>query len=138
MPNFWRAALTRAVARLAGLCVALLFVVIAVGFAFAGLYVWLAGQWGAAPAAFAVAGLALVLAFLVLALVALFDRRRPSSWPTRGPMLAAMGEVGAGLGEDAGALVRGHRRPALLAALAFGFVLGVSPRARRWLWRLLG
>ena len=127
MPALWRAFVTRAVTRLVGLLVALGFVVVALGFAFAGLYLWLAGLWGAISAAFAVAGLCLLLALLVLAVVALANRGRP----------AARAPGGAMLGADAGAFVRGHRKQTLLAALACGFVLGVSPRARRGLWRLL-
>lgn len=121
----------------------------AIGLLGATLYLALLPYLSPPQAAAATAGAAVVLA-LVLLLVArgIAGRSsRPSASATVGSGSRRSGSLGGGLGvvsglgqdigHDAEALIRTHASKAIMASLVAGFALGVSPRLRRGLWRLL-
>lgn len=130
--------------------VALVAAMTGLGFLFAALYMALTRVIDPDAAALAVGLAAFVTALIVL----LISRRitRPTSPPTRltrsarvqpvvgapgGSAEAAAAEIGdliAGKGRD---LLHTHSMGATAAALIAGLALGVSPRLRRTLWRLL-
>lgn len=130
--------------------VALVAAMTGLGFLFAALYMALTRVIDPDAAAASVGLAAFVIALIVL----LISRRiaRPTSPPTRltrsatvqpvvgargGSAEAAAAEIGdliAGKGRD---LLRTHSMGATAAALIGGLALGVSPRLRRTVWRLL-
>ena len=99
-----------------------------------------------APAAALVCG---VTVFVVACLVALIGRLvvrgRPatpfaSSAPSGiigGAPPGVAAAIGTELGAAGSAWMKGHRPQVVLSAAAVGFLLGVSPRLRAALWRLL-
>ncbi|NJO67511.1 MAG: hypothetical protein HC826_00565 [Rhodospirillales bacterium] len=110
-----------------------------------------------AQAALATAAVALLLAVILLLMSrTIVSRPRSSSTPAagatpgfRGRPAGALGggfggtkaglaaSIGEAFGSDAESLVRAHAGSAVVTALIAGFAIGVSPRLRRSLWRLL-
>jgi uncharacterized membrane protein YccC len=87
-------------------------------------------------------GVALLIA-LILAVVATGQRkRRPLPRSAARPQDWREGEVALALGQDLGKDVerwlQGHKKHAVIAALAAGLAFGASPRLRQTVRRLLG
>ena len=87
-------------------------------------------------------GVALLIA-LILAVAAIGQRtRRPLPRPGPRPEDWREGEVALALGQDLGKNVerwfQGHKKHAVIAALAAGLAFGASPRLRQTVRRLLG
>lgn len=126
------------------LLAALVLLLIALGFLAAALYLGLTRVMDPAWAALLTAVAALALAGLVV-LVRRLGRRRPP--PPAGGLgfglggeavpLGAVSALGAQIGDDTARFARAHAGKAIGLALALGFAVGVSPRLRRSLWRLL-
>lgn len=123
--------------------VAALLALGAVGLLGAALYLALLPEVSPPLAAAITAAAALLLAALVLLIGRIVAGRRPSGGARSGigddvaGRMGAMGLLGQDLGIEAGALAKAHAGKAILAALVAGFAVGVSPRLRRSLWRLL-
>jgi hypothetical protein len=122
--------------------VAALLGLAAVGFFLTAVYLAVLplGQPWLAPAI--TGGVALLLA-LALAVVARGRRtRRPLPRPGPRPEDWREGEVALALGQDLGKDVerwfQGHKKHAVIAALAAGLAFGASPRLRQTARRLLG
>lgn len=112
---------------------------LALGFLSAALYLALIDPLGTSIAALVTGGVLIAVAALLLLVVKLLvpRPRRPleASVPPDGPVTAAkLGEI---LGEEGGALIKGHPGTAIFAALAAGFVVGNSPKIRARLMSLL-
>jgi hypothetical protein len=130
--------IARASAAMAFALLTIVLLLAGIGLLFAALYLWVeqfvAPQGAALITGFAVLALAGVLAVVVRALTK--PRRDPRSRRTlSAPGIAA--SVGSQLGGDAQTIIKEHAPQATMAALAVGFAIGVSPRLRRALWRLL-
>jgi hypothetical protein len=111
--------------------------VLALGFLSAALYLALIDPLGTPIAALVTGGVLIAVAALLLLVVKLMIPRRPpeASAQPGGPVTAAkLGEI---LGEEGGALIKGHPGTAVFAALAAGFVVGNSPKIRARLMSLL-
>ncbi len=95
-------------------------------------------------AALATGGAAFAAAILLLlvAKVRGSRRRRPVARPAVGPAAADVtggaAELGVVLADEGRRLLAGHAKGAAATALAAGLAVGISPRLRRTLWRLLG
>lgn len=123
--------------------VAALLAASALGLLGAALYLELLTLVVPPVAAALTAAAALLLAFLVLLVGRAVNGRRAGS-PSRtgrgagmAAPLGAAGLLGEEVGQAAGAFTRAHADKAIVAALVAGFALGLSPRLRRSLWRLL-
>jgi hypothetical protein len=119
--------------------IALVAVFIAVGYFIFALYLWLTTYlvpWGAAV----VAGLIVLVIAALLALIArLFMRgskRRDRDYPSLSAAEAAA-EIGSLFGDKVQGLAQMNKGASLLTALAAGFAVGVSPKLRTLLWRIL-
>lgn len=128
----------RALTALAVLCLAAAVGVGGLGLLIAALYLLLAAVMPPAAAA-AVSGL---LALLLAAVLLLFCRGLVGSRP-RGAARESP-EKGAGdlgvlkeIGDSLTPIVRRHLPAAAATAFLAGLVLGISPRARGYLWRLI-
>jgi hypothetical protein len=119
--------------------IALVAVLIAVGYFVFALYLWLTNYF-VPPAAAVVAG---VIILVVAALLALIARAFMRGSKRRGKDYASMSaaETAAELGSLFGDKVQGFanmsRGTSLLTALVAGFAVGVSPKLRAILWRVL-
>ena len=119
--------------------IALVAAMIAVGYFVYALYLWLA-MYLVPPAAAVVAGLIILVLAAVLALigrgVVRGSKRRDRDYSS---MSAA--ETAAELGNLFGDKVQGfaqmNKGTSLLTALAAGFAVGVSPKLRSLLWRII-
>lgn len=120
--------------------VALVVALAGFGFLCAALYLALL-PIGPPPLAALLTGIAVILVALLLIVAARLIGRPAKAASARGGGGTAQPEVmtrlGLALGQEAQALVRGHAKEATLAAMVIGFALGVSPRLRRRLWRVL-
>jgi hypothetical protein len=113
--------------------------ILALGFLSAALYLALIDPLGTPIADLVTGGVLIVAAALLLLVVKLLvprPRRPPeaSAPPDRPVTAAKLGEI---LGEEGGALIKGHPATAIFAALAAGFVVGSSPKIRAKLMSLL-
>ena len=119
--------------------VALVAVLIAVGYFVFALYLLLA-EYLVPPAAAVVAGLIVLAVAMVLALIAssLFrgSKRRDRDTATMSATETAA-QLGSLFGDKMQGLASMNRSTSLLAALAAGFAVGVSPRLRSVLWRII-
>ena len=117
--------------------IALVAAMIAVGYFVYALYLWLA-MYLVPPAAAVVAGL---LVLVLAALLALIARAalRGSKRRDREPMSAAetAAELGSLFGDKVQGLTHMNKGTSLLTALAAGFAVGVSPKLRSLLWRII-
>lgn len=133
---------------LAWLLLASLLSLLGAGLLVAALYLWLATLFTpalaallTALAAFAAAGLAAVIGRAVAR--GRSKRRRGAMPAAHGaaqgapPGLAAAALAGSEMGAAGSDWARANAPKAVLAALAAGFVVGLSPRLRRALWRQL-
>jgi Putative Actinobacterial Holin-X, holin superfamily III len=119
--------------------VALVALLIAVGYFVFALYLWLA-EYLVPPAAAVVAGGIILLVAIVLALIAgrMFRGSKPRNRDT-----AALGaaetaaELGSLFGDKMQSFASMNRTTSILTALAAGFAVGVSPKLRGLLWRLI-
>ena len=115
-------------------------VLAALGFLCAALYLGLE-RVVEPPAAALLTGVivlavAIVLAALAIVAASLAGRRAAGGQPRDAVGLAV--RAGEALGVNLRTLAKDHSRPLVLSALAAGFAVGVSPRLRRALLRLLG
>lgn len=112
----------------AGVCVAVVFLIVA-------LYLFLAGMMAPWLAALATAGAALLFAALVVAIARLITRAAvPAAHRKREVSAAELGEL---LGRQAHRFVNANS-PLLLGILLIGgFAMGFSPRLRKLLIKLL-
>jgi hypothetical protein len=115
---------------------------LALGFLAAALYLALARQLDPAWAALLTATAAVAMAGVIVLVVRV--RRRPAPPAATagrglggGAPIGLVSSLGAQFGEDTARLARAHAGKAVGLALALGFAVGVSPRLRRALWRLL-
>jgi len=115
--------------------VALVALLIAVGYFVFALYLWLV-EYLIPPAAAVVAGLIVLVLALVLALILRGSRRRdPDHAVTKAAEAAA--ELGSLFGDKVQGFANMGRGTSLLTALAAGFAVGVSPKLRGLLWRII-
>ncbi len=112
--------------------IALAFAIIGLAFLWQGLEAWLAPHIGATAALFAVGGLALVIAGLVIliAYLVLKPRRTPKPESIEALEQQAL-ELGLMTVETLREQVRANPGKAALIALAAGTVLGANPRLAR-------
>ncbi len=113
--------------------------ILALGFLSAALYLALIDPLGTPAAALVTGGVLIAVAALLLLIVKLLAPRphRPPEASARPDGPAAAAKLGEMLGEEGGALIKGHPGTAMLAALAAGFVVGSSPKIRSRLMSLL-
>lgn len=119
--------------------VALVAVLIAVGYFVFALYLLLA-EYLVPPAAAVVAGLIVLAVAMVLALIAssMFRKSKRRDRDTA-PLSAAetATELGSLFGDKMQGFAGMNRGTSLLTALAAGFAVGVSPKLRGVLWRII-
>lgn len=149
-----RAAGSRLVAALALVLVAALLATGGTAVLFVALYLWLATMLQPALAALLTALAVFVTALLLL----LIGQRTTAPRRARAPRLGVAAPpgavspgvvspearpagiaaaVGSEIGMASAGWVRGHASEVVIAAAAAGFAVGVSPRLRRAIWRLL-
>ena len=120
--------------------VALVAVLIAVGYFVFALYLWLAEYLVPPAAALAAGGIILVVA-VVLALISSKMLRGSKRRSNRDTAAMSAAETAAELGNLFGDRVQGFaqmgRGTSILTALAAGFAVGVSPKLRGILWRII-
>ena len=130
----------RVAAALAVAAILAVLALAALGFLCAALYLGLARVVEPPMAALltgvVVLAVVVVLAALAVVVAWLTGRRGGGGQPRDAAGLAR--RAGEALGVDLQALAKGHARTLTLSALAAGFAVGVSPRLRRALLRLLG
>jgi hypothetical protein len=121
------------------LLIALVTALIAVGYFVFALYLWLAIYF-VPPAAAVIAGLIILVVAALLALIAR-SAMRGSKRRDRDYASMTAAETAAELGSLFGDKVQGFanmsRGTSLLTALVAGFAVGVSPKLRAILWRVL-
>jgi hypothetical protein len=127
--KFW---LQRALRRAATGLAAGLLAAAATALFLLALYFFAAGVLGPLLGALVTAGGALVLAGLILAFGSMCRMRHHRPHPRRNAMPQA-----SELGAKAGEMLKDNAPKAAAAAFAAGLALGVSPRLRRSLFRLL-
>ena len=119
--------------------VALVALMIAVGYFVFALYLWLA-EYLVPPAAAVVAGGIILVVAIVLALIS-GKMFRGSKRRDRDTAAMSAAETAAELGSLFGDKVQGFaqmgRGASILTALAAGFAVGVSPKLRGLLWRII-
>ena len=119
--------------------IALVATMIAVGYFVFALYLWLT-NYLVPPAAAVVAGLVILVVAAVLALIAR-GAMRGSKRRDRDHATMTAAEAAAELGSLFGDKVQGfaqiNRGTSLLTALVAGFAVGVSPKLRALLWRII-
>lgn len=131
-----RERLARALAGLAALALGLAAVLAGLGFLLAAVYLALGEVWPPAAAAAATAVVALIAAGVLILLARALAR--PPRAPRTGDEAADEPRRDAtGLGSVLGPLAREHFPAAAGATFLAGLVLGLSPRARRALWRVI-
>jgi hypothetical protein len=135
--------MSRLVARLTLMLLALALMLAGLGFVFAAIYLSVARIIDP-PAAALATGLAAFAVAMILLLIARRSggkRRRPVARPAVGPAPADVAtgaaELGAVLADEGRRIVAGHAKGATATALVAGLAVGISPRLRRTLWRLL-
>jgi membrane protein implicated in regulation of membrane protease activity len=128
----------RAIAALGLTLVALLLATFALGFLAAALYLTFAMATTPATAALLCGAVFLVTAAIValIARVVVHRRGTPKS-PSASLSADVAGQLGQFLGESTGASLKKHAPNIVLAAFAAGLAVGISPRLRRTLWKLL-
>lgn len=133
-----RRLIARIATSIALMVIALVAVLVALGYFVFALYLWLA-EYLIPPAAALVSGAIVLFVALVMVMIAgallRGSRRRRRDLPTMNAAETAA-EIGGLLGDK----VQGFanlRGSSLLTALAAGFAVGVSPKLRSILWRLL-
>jgi hypothetical protein len=118
--------------------IALVAAMIAVGYFVYALYLWLAMHM-APPVAAVVAGLIILVLAALLALigrgVVRGSKRRARDYPSMSAEAAA--EIGSLFGDKVQGFANMNRGTSMLTALMAGFAVGVSPRLRALLWRIL-
>lgn len=131
----------RVAAALAVAAILAVLALAALGFLCAALYLGLARVVEPPMAALltgvVVLAVVVVLAALAVVVAWLTGRRGGGGGQPRDAAGLAR-RAGEALGVDLQALAKGHARTLTLSALAAGFAVGVSPRLRRALLRLLG
>jgi high-affinity K+ transport system ATPase subunit B len=133
----------RLVARLAIsialMLIALVAALIGVGYFAFALYLWLTNYF-VPPAAAVIAGLIVLVVAGLLALIARGmlrgSKRRDRNYMS-GTAAETAAELGSLLGDKVESFVHKNRGTSLLTALAAGFAVGVSPKLRSLLWRIL-
>ena len=123
--------------------IALVAVMIAVGYFIFALYLWLS-EYFVPPAAAVIAGLIVLVVAVILALISRMTMRS-SRGPQgqRGRDFTSLGatesaaELGTLLGDKLQGFANMGRGTSMLTALAAGFAIGLSPKLRGLLWRLL-
>lgn len=133
-----RRLLARVATSIALMVIALVAVLVALGYFVFALYLWLA-EYLVPPAAALVSGcivlfLALLLVLIARAMLRGSKRRRRDLAAMSAEETAA--EIGGLLGDRVQGFANLHRGSSLLTALAAGFAVGVSPKLRGILWRL--
>lgn len=154
---------SRLVVMLVLVLVAALLAVGGLAILFAALYLWLETLMPPALAALATAGAVFATALLLLligrwksapprarlrglgvaTLSGSLAAGAPGSGPAGGePPPSAPADLAAAVGSEIGlasaGLLRGHAAEVVITAAAAGFIVGVSPRLRQAIWRLLG
>jgi hypothetical protein len=121
------------------LLIALVAIFIAVGYFLFALYLWLT-NYLVPPAAAVVAGsITLVIAALLALIARLFlrgSKRRDRDYASMSAAETAA-ELGNLFGDKVQGLANMTKGTSLLTALAAGFAVGVSPRLRSLLWRII-
>jgi len=112
----------------AGGCVMLVFLVVA-------FYLFLATMMAAWLAALATAGAALVFSLLILLIARMATRSRTT--PAERARHKSAAELGELLGRNAHNFVASNSPSLLIALLGVGFALGLSPKLRKLLMKLL-
>jgi hypothetical protein len=134
-----RGLIARIATSIALMVIALVAVLVALGYFVFALYLWLA-EYLVPPAAALVSGAIVLFVALLLVMIASAmlrgSRRRRRDLASSIPEEAAA-ELGGLLGDKVQGFANLHRGSSLLTALAAGFAVGVSPRLRSLLWRLL-
>jgi hypothetical protein len=121
------------------LLIALVAALIAVGYFVFALYLWLT-NYLVPPAAAVVAGLIILVVSALLALIARSamrgSKRRDRDYTS---MTAAetAAELGSLFGDKVQSFAQMSKGTSLLTALAAGFAVGVSPKLRALLWRII-
>jgi hypothetical protein len=132
-----RGLIARIAMSIALMVVALVAVLVALGYFVFALYLWLA-EYLVPPAAALVSGAIVLLVALLLVTIARAmlrgSRRRRDVSPLTPEETAA--QLGGLLGDKVQGFANLHRGSSLLTALAAGFAVGVSPKLRSILWRL--
>ena len=121
------------------LLIALVAIMIAVGYFVYALYLWMA-VYLVPPAAAVVTGLIVLVLAALLALIARMfmrgSKRRDRDYSS---MTAAetAAELGSLFGDKVQGLANMNKSTSMLTALAAGFAVGVSPKLRSLLWRII-
>ena len=121
------------------LLIALVAIMIAVGYFVYALYLWMA-VYLVPPAAAVVTGLIVLVLAALLALIARMfmrgSKRRDRDYSS---MTAAetAAELGSLFGDKVQGLASMNKSTSMLTALAAGFAVGVSPKLRSLLWRII-
>ena len=131
---------TRIGTTLAWLLLAIMLSLLGAALLVAALYLWLATLVSPALAA----TLSALAAFAAAGLIAVIGRalgrggaKRHTAGPVAPPGLAAAALAGSEIGAAGSEWMRANSPKLVVAALAAGFVVGLSPRLRRALWRQL-
>jgi membrane protein implicated in regulation of membrane protease activity len=121
------------------LLIALVAIMIAVGYFIYALYLWLA-MYLVPPAAAVVSGLIVLVLAAVLALIARMfmrgSKRRDRDYASMSAAETAA-ELGSLFGDKVQGFAQLNKSTSLLTALAAGFAVGVSPKLRSLLWRII-
>ena len=119
--------------------IALVAAMIAVGYFVYALYLWLA-MYMVPPAAAVVAGLIILVLAAVLALIGRGivrgSKRRDRDYASMSATERAA-ELGSLFGDKVQGFASMNKSTSLLTALAAGFAVGVSPKLRSLLWRII-
>jgi hypothetical protein len=131
-----RRLIARVATSIALMLIALVAVLVALGYFVFALYLWLA-EYLVPPAAALVSGGIVLFVALLLVMIARAmlrgRRRRERDLPLSAEAAA---EIGSLFGDKVQGFANLHRGSSLLTALAAGFAVGVSPKLRSILWRL--
>ena len=129
---------TRLAISIALMLIALVAVMIALGYFLFALYLWLTNYF-VPPAAAAVAGAIILVIAALLALIGRAalrgSKRRDRNYASVSAEAAA--EIGSLFGEKVQGFAQMGKGTSLLTALAAGFAVGVSPKLRALLWRII-
>jgi hypothetical protein len=117
---------------------AVLTALVAVGYFMFALYLLLA-QYLGPPAAALISGVIVLFTAVVFALIAgaMFGRLARSGRDSVLGGAEAAADIGSLFGERVHDFAQSHRGSSMLAALIAGFAVGLSPKLRALLWRIL-
>jgi hypothetical protein len=134
-----RRLIARIATSIALMVIALIAALVALGYFVFALYLWLAEYLVPPAAALVSGGIVLFIALMMVMIAGALlrgSRRRRRDLPTINAAETAA-EIGGLLGDKVHGFANLHRGSSLLTALAAGFAVGVSPKLRSILWRLL-